>query len=83
MRDAIRATFDALLARAGRTSAIDGDKVARIVLAISDGGLGQSLVEPDRLGPTELLVVALAPLFAAVSAPAEPARAAPGEGARA
>lgn len=83
MRDAISATFDALLARAGRTSAIDGDKVARMVLAISDGGLGQSLVEPDRLGPTELLVVALAPLFAAVSAPAEPARAAPGEGARA
>lgn len=71
MRDAIAAASDALLARAGRVPTLDRDRVARIVLAISDGGLGQSLIEPERLGPTELMATSLAPLLAAFSTPAD------------
>jgi len=55
------------LARAGRTLTVDPDELARLLVAIREGGLAQSYVEPDELPPGRLEARFLAPLLAAVT----------------
>jgi AcrR family transcriptional regulator len=58
-RDArLRAEISRLLLdvirRAGRRIDVDPDQLARLLVAMREGGLAQSYVEPDRLPPGEL-----------------------------
>ncbi|MDH6118457.1 AcrR family transcriptional regulator [Kitasatospora sp. GAS204A] len=57
------------LARAGRTLTVDADELARLLIAIREGGLAQSYVEPDQLPPGQLERRFLAPLLTALTAP--------------
>jgi AcrR family transcriptional regulator len=67
------------LARVGRVLTADPDEVARLLVAIREGGLAQSYVEPDLLPPGLLERRFLAPLLTALTAPAvRTAPAAPG-----
>ncbi|NBM17991.1 TetR/AcrR family transcriptional regulator [Streptomyces sp. GC420] len=43
-----------VLHRAGRSVDVDPDQLARLLVAMREGGLAQSYVEPDRLPPGEL-----------------------------
>ena len=45
-----------VLDRQGRRLAVDPHRLARLLLAIHDGSLAQSLVEPGKLSPDEFLV---------------------------
>jgi AcrR family transcriptional regulator len=55
------------LARIGRTLTVDADELARLLIAIREGGLAQSYVEPEQLPPGELERRFLATLLAAVT----------------
>ncbi|WP_441249476.1 TetR/AcrR family transcriptional regulator [Kitasatospora sp. McL0602] len=55
------------LHRTGRTLTVDADALARLLIAIREGGLAQSYVEPDQLPPGQLERLFLAPLLAALS----------------
>ncbi|MCX4745704.1 TetR/AcrR family transcriptional regulator [Kitasatospora sp. NBC_01287] len=65
------------LARAGRTLTVDADELARLLIAIREGGLAQSYVEPDQLPPGQLERRFLAPLLTALTVPSGAAAAAP------
>ncbi|MFJ9846155.1 TetR/AcrR family transcriptional regulator [Kitasatospora sp. NPDC101155] len=55
------------LARAGRTLTVDADELARLLIAIREGGLAQSYVEPDQLPPGRLERRFLEPLLTALT----------------
>ncbi|MFG3224575.1 TetR/AcrR family transcriptional regulator [Kitasatospora sp. NPDC048194] len=56
------------LARAGRTLTVEADELARLLIAIREGGLAQSYVEPDELPPGRLEQRFLEPLLTALTA---------------
>lgn len=55
------------LARAGRALTVDADELARLLIAIREGGLAQSYVEPDQLPPGQLERRFLMPLLTALT----------------
>ncbi|WP_405015939.1 TetR/AcrR family transcriptional regulator [Kitasatospora sp. NBC_00070] len=55
------------LTRAGRALTVDADELARLLIAIREGGLAQSYVEPDRLPPGRLERRFLVPLLTALT----------------
>ncbi|MFI8962862.1 TetR/AcrR family transcriptional regulator [Streptomyces sp. NPDC053493] len=55
--------------RAGRELTVDADRFARLVVALREGGLAQSYVEPEALPPGSLEADFLAPLLQAVTRP--------------
>ncbi|MFD0259356.1 TetR/AcrR family transcriptional regulator [Kitasatospora indigofera] len=55
------------LARAGRTLTVDADELARLLIAIREGGLAQSYVEPEQLPPGQLERRFLVPLLTALT----------------
>ncbi|MER8186156.1 TetR/AcrR family transcriptional regulator [Kitasatospora sp. NPDC094015] len=55
------------LGRAGRALTVDPDELARLLIAIREGGLAQSYVEPEQLPPGGLERRFLAPLLTALS----------------
>ncbi|GHH71616.1 putative TetR-family regulatory protein [Streptomyces sulfonofaciens] len=63
-----------LVRRLGRELTVDAEDFARLLVAIREGGLAQSYVEPDRLPPGELDRRFTAPLLAAVTRDASNAR---------
>ncbi|MGO1054751.1 TetR/AcrR family transcriptional regulator [Crossiella sp. CA198] len=67
----LRATLTGILAghlaRLGRTATVDLDELARLVVALREGSLAQSLVEPDRLTPGHLEQTYLPILLTALS----------------
>ncbi|MFJ8659906.1 TetR/AcrR family transcriptional regulator [Streptomyces sp. NPDC093795] len=64
-----------VLRRAGRELIVDADRFARLLIALREGGLAQSYVEPDALPPGSLERQFLAPLLEAstreIPAPAD------------
>ncbi|MEU5220050.1 helix-turn-helix domain-containing protein [Streptomyces sp. NPDC020807] len=54
-----------VLRRAGRELTVDADRFARLVVALREGGLAQSYVEPEALPPGTLEREFLAPLLEA------------------
>ncbi|WP_438484427.1 TetR/AcrR family transcriptional regulator [Streptomyces sp. S186] len=54
LRAEIARLLAALFDRLGRRPTVDLDSLARLVTALHEGSLAQSLVEPDRLPPDEL-----------------------------
>ncbi|GAA2751187.1 TetR/AcrR family transcriptional regulator [Kitasatospora cinereorecta] len=71
LRAEIARCLTGYLARAGRTLTADPEEVARLLIAVREGGLAQSYVEPEQLPPGRLERRFLAPLLAALSAEAE------------
>ncbi|MFD9128649.1 TetR/AcrR family transcriptional regulator [Kitasatospora sp. NPDC059571] len=63
------------LARIGRTLTVDAEELARLLVAVREGGLAQSYVEPDRLPPGRLERRFLPALLTAVTTAADPAAA--------
>jgi AcrR family transcriptional regulator len=59
------------LARSRRTATISPELFARAVIGLADGGLGQSLIEPEALGSTTLLRTFMAPLVRSLSVSSE------------
>ena len=57
------------LALSHRTATVSPELLARAVIGLVDAGLGQSLIEPDALGPTTLLDTFIAPLTRQLSVP--------------
>jgi AcrR family transcriptional regulator len=68
------------LTRSGLQSTVPPELFARAVVALSDGGLGQSLIEPKELGNTTFIETFLAPLARVCSVPVRPERSRPGTG---
>ncbi|MFE0460686.1 TetR/AcrR family transcriptional regulator [Kitasatospora sp. NPDC058965] len=60
------------LARVGRTLTVPADELARLLVAIREGGLAQSYVEPTELPPGQLERRFLEPLLTALSEPVDP-----------
>lgn len=54
---------------AGLTPTVDPEELARLLIAVREGELAQSYVEPDQLAPGELGHRYLAPLLSAVTYP--------------
>ncbi|MER5638998.1 TetR/AcrR family transcriptional regulator [Kitasatospora sp. NPDC002227] len=71
LRAEIARCLTAHLHRTGRTLSVDADELARLLIAIREGGLAQSYVEPEALPPGQLERNFLAPLLTALTAPAE------------
>ncbi|WP_031012894.1 TetR/AcrR family transcriptional regulator [Streptomyces sp. NRRL F-5727] len=61
-----------VLHRAGRELTVDADRFARLLIALREGGLAQSYVEPDALPPGTLERQFLPPLLEASTRPAPP-----------
>lgn len=57
LREQISASLTRLLERSGWTLVVDADLLARTLIALADGGLSQSLIEPETLKPGALLQV--------------------------
>ncbi|MGW2062709.1 TetR/AcrR family transcriptional regulator [Streptomyces sp. NPDC001937] len=70
LRAEVARAFSECLRAAGRTLTVNPDDFARLLIAVREGGLAQSYVEPDRLPPGQLERQFLAPLLAAVTEPA-------------
>ncbi|WP_035839397.1 TetR/AcrR family transcriptional regulator [Kitasatospora azatica] len=69
LRAALARGLTEQLERAGRTLTVDAEELARLLIAIREGGLAQSYVEPTALPPGQLERRFLAPLLAAFSTP--------------
>ncbi|MFJ3583158.1 TetR/AcrR family transcriptional regulator [Streptomyces sp. NPDC090127] len=65
LRAEIARGLTAVLRRAGRELTVDADRFARMLIALREGGLAQSYVEPEELPPGSLERDFLAPLLAA------------------
>ncbi|MEU6881452.1 TetR/AcrR family transcriptional regulator [Streptomyces sp. NPDC046712] len=65
LRAEIARGLTAVLRRAGRELTVDADRFARVLIALREGGLAQSYVEPAELPPGSLEREFLAPLLAA------------------
>ncbi|MFF7178448.1 TetR family transcriptional regulator [Streptomyces sp. NPDC008121] len=61
-----------VLHRAGRELTVDADRFARVLIALREGGLAQSYVEPDELPPGSLERDFLARLLEASTRPLNP-----------
>ncbi|MER5741264.1 TetR/AcrR family transcriptional regulator [Streptomyces sp. NPDC002262] len=61
-----------VLRRAGRELTVDADRFARLLIALREGGLAQSYVEPEALPPGDLEREFLPPLLEASTRPAPP-----------
>ncbi|MFF4169497.1 TetR/AcrR family transcriptional regulator [Streptomyces sp. NPDC001744] len=62
-----------VLRRAGRELTVEPDRFARLLVALREGGLAQSYVEPDALPPGSLERQFLAPLLEATTREFRPA----------
>lgn len=69
LRAEIARGIELVVRRSGRELTVDADRFARLVIALREGGLAQSYVEPDALPPGTLERDFLAPLLAAVTRP--------------
>ncbi|WUS69622.1 TetR/AcrR family transcriptional regulator [Kribbella sp. NBC_01245] len=69
LRAELSGLLQRLLADAGRTPSVDLDLLTRLVVAIREGGMAQSLVEPDRLPAGRLEQVFLPLILRAASTP--------------
>ncbi|MGW6566689.1 TetR/AcrR family transcriptional regulator [Streptomyces sp. NPDC054975] len=67
LRAEIARGVTAMLRRAGRELTVDADRFARMLIALREGGLAQSYVEPEELPPGSLERDFLAPLLAATT----------------
>ncbi|GHA93620.1 TetR/AcrR family transcriptional regulator [Streptomyces termitum] len=63
-----------MLHRAGRELTVDADRFARLLIALREGGLAQSYVEPEALPPGTLEREFLPPLLAASTRPRDGAQ---------
>ena len=70
LRQRLGPVLAAALARAGRRLLVSEDDLARLVLAVHDGGVAQSLVEPDDVPYGRLDRLALPPLLLGITEPA-------------
>lgn len=70
LRSRLGPVLAAALARAGRRLLVSEDDLARLVLAVHDGGVAQSLVEPDDVPYGRLDRLALPPLLLGITEPA-------------
>ncbi|MGW4996187.1 TetR/AcrR family transcriptional regulator [Streptomyces hydrogenans] len=61
-----------VLRRAGRELTVDADRFARLLIALREGGLAQSYVEPEALPPGDLEREFLPPLLEVSTRPAPP-----------
>ncbi|MFJ9823186.1 TetR/AcrR family transcriptional regulator [Streptomyces sp. NPDC101160] len=61
--------LELVLGRAGRELTVDADRFARLIVALREGGLAQSYVEPGELPPGSLERDFLAPLLEAATRP--------------
>ncbi|GHB13784.1 TetR/AcrR family transcriptional regulator [Streptomyces chryseus] len=75
--EAVRLLRD-LFERAGLRPTVDLDDLVRVLVAMREGALGQSYVEPERLAPGALARRFLPLLLAAATTPAQAARTARG-----
>ncbi|MEU8619515.1 TetR/AcrR family transcriptional regulator [Streptomyces sp. NPDC048623] len=66
--------IELVVRRSGRELTVDADRFARLVVALREGGLAQSYVEPDVLPPGSLERDFLTPLLESVTRPASAAR---------
>lgn len=69
LRAEIARGIELVLRRAGRELTVDADRFARMVVALREGGLAQSYVEPAALPPGTLERDFLAPLLASCTRP--------------
>ncbi|MFF8602068.1 TetR/AcrR family transcriptional regulator [Streptomyces sp. NPDC015232] len=67
LRAEIARGIELVVRRSGRELTVDADRFARLVIALREGGLAQSYVEPDALPPGTLEREFLAPLLASVT----------------
>ncbi|MET8509509.1 helix-turn-helix domain-containing protein [Streptomyces sp. NPDC004787] len=67
LRAEIARGIELVVRRSGRELTVDADRFARLVIALREGGLAQSYVEPDALPPGTLERDFLAPLLASVT----------------
>ncbi|WMX48407.1 TetR/AcrR family transcriptional regulator [Streptomyces roseicoloratus] len=72
LRAEIARGLERVLSRAGRELTVDADRFARLIVALREGGLAQSYVEPSELPPGTLEGAFLAPLLESVTRPAAP-----------
>lgn len=70
LRQRLGPVLAAALARAGRRLLVSEDDLARLVLAVHDGAVAQSLVEPDDVPYGRLDRLALPPLLLGITEPA-------------
>ena len=71
LRSELITVLETAFARTGRTATVDLGDLVRLLIAIREGSLGQSFVEPDELPPGHLERAFWPLLFNAVSAPVE------------
>ncbi|MEU7013935.1 TetR/AcrR family transcriptional regulator [Streptomyces sp. NPDC046385] len=69
LRAEIARAIELVLRRSGRELTVDADRFARMVVALREGGLAQSYVEPSALPPGTLERDFLAPLLASCTRP--------------
>ncbi|WP_431683154.1 TetR/AcrR family transcriptional regulator [Kitasatospora sp. KL5] len=69
LRAELTGAVTAFLAAAGRELTVDAEQVSRLLIALREGGLAQSYVEPDQLPPGQLERDFVGPLLAALSRP--------------
>ncbi|MEU6977762.1 TetR/AcrR family transcriptional regulator [Streptomyces sp. NPDC046371] len=69
LRTEIARAIELVLRRSGRELTVDADRFARMVVALREGGLAQSYVEPAALPPGTLERDFLAPLLASCTRP--------------
>ncbi|MEV6206274.1 TetR family transcriptional regulator C-terminal domain-containing protein [Kitasatospora sp. NPDC051914] len=69
LRAELTGAVTAFLAAAGRELTVDAEQVSRLLIALREGGLAQSYVEPDRLPPGRLERDFVGPLLTALSRP--------------
>ncbi|MFI8520653.1 TetR/AcrR family transcriptional regulator [Streptomyces sp. NPDC085481] len=72
LRAEIARGLELVLGRAGRELTVDADRFARLIVALREGGLAQSYVEPAELPPGTLERDFLAPLLESTTRPASP-----------
>lgn len=69
LRAEIARGLRSVLRRAGRELTVDADRFARLLVALREGGLAQSYVEPEELPPGTLEKEFLPPLLEALTEP--------------
>ncbi|MEU8758957.1 TetR/AcrR family transcriptional regulator [Streptomyces sp. NPDC048659] len=72
LRAEIARGVELVLRRAGRELTVDADRFARLIVALREGGLAQSYVEPAALPPGTLERDFLAPLLESCTRPVRP-----------
>jgi AcrR family transcriptional regulator len=72
MRQVVAEEISIAVERAGRKLSIDAELVSRALVALTDGGLGQSLIEPEALTRSTLIEHVLGPLLTGLSEPSSP-----------